>query len=135
MSQENVELVHRLMDAWNHQDIEAILALTDAEAEYVNPANALEPGTRRGHTELVTVFRKQWEGIPGALHEILRLHDRGDEIISEGRLSRTMPGSDGRISDSILMSWKFRDGRIVRLEQLGNGPNFPEALKAAGLSP
>jgi len=135
MSQENVELVHRLLDAWNHQDIEAILALSDPEAEYVNPTNALEPGTRRGHAEIVTVFRKQWEGIPGALHEIYRLHDRGDEIISEGRLSRTMPGSDTRISDTILMSWKFRDGKIVRLEQLGNGPNFPDALKAAGLSP
>ncbi|HYH61969.1 MAG TPA: nuclear transport factor 2 family protein [Solirubrobacterales bacterium] len=135
MSQENVELVHRLLDAWNHQDVEAILALSDPEAEYVNPTNALEPGTRRGHAEIVTVFRKQWEGIPGALHEIYRLHDRGDEIISEGRLSRTMPGSDTRISDTILMSWKFRDGKIVRLEQLGNGPNFPDALKAAGLSP
>ncbi|HYH60809.1 MAG TPA: nuclear transport factor 2 family protein, partial [Solirubrobacterales bacterium] len=70
----------------------------------------------------------------GALSEIDRLHDRSDEIITEGRLSRTMPGSDTRISNPILMSFKFRDGKIVRFEQLGAGPDFPDALKAAGLS-
>ena len=35
MSQENVEIVHRVIDAWNRQDIEGLLALTDPEIEYV----------------------------------------------------------------------------------------------------
>ena len=134
MSQENVEIVGRLVDAWNRQDLEAMLALTDPEAEYVNAPTAVEPGTRRGHDEMVAVLRKQWEGIPGALLEIDRFHDRGDEIITEGRISRTMPGSDARISTPGLISWKFRDGKLIRLEQLGAGPEFPEALEAAGLS-
>src|SRR5215210_3775348 len=99
MSQENVEIVRRLLDAWNRQDAEGILALTDPEAEYVNAPMAVEPGTRRGHDELVTVLRKQWEALSGALQEIDRFHDRGDEIITEGRVSRTMPGSDARISN------------------------------------
>ena len=51
MSQENVEIVRRLVDAWNRQDLEGILALIDPEAEYVNAPNAVEPGTRRGHDE------------------------------------------------------------------------------------
>jgi hypothetical protein len=78
-------------------------------------------------------MRKQWEGIPGALQEIDRFHDRGDEIITEGRLSRTMPGSDARISNPLLISWKFREGKLIRLELLGAGPDFPDALEAAGL--
>jgi ketosteroid isomerase-like protein len=86
MSQENVEIVRRLMDAWNRQDLEGILALTHPEGEYVNAPNAVEPGTRRGHDEFVAVLRKQWEGLPGALQEIDRFHDRGDEIITEGRV-------------------------------------------------
>ena len=116
MSQENVEIIRRLMDAWNRQDLEGILALIDPEAEYVNAPNAVEPGTRRGHDAVVVVMQKQWEGIPGALQEIDRFHDRGDEIITEGRLSRTMPGSDARISNRLLISWKFRDGKLIRLE-------------------
>jgi len=123
-----------MLDAWNRQDIEVILALTDPEAEYVNAPTAVEPGTRRGHDEIVAVMRKQWESLTGAVQEIDRFHDRGDEIITVGRVSRTMPGSDARISNPLLMSWRFRDGRLVRLEQLGAGPDFPDALEAAGLS-
>ena len=133
MSQENVESIRRMLDAWNRQDIEVILALTDPEAEYVNAPTAVEPGTRRGHDEIVAVMRKQWESLTGALQEIDQFHDRGDEIITVGRVSRTMPGSDARISNPLLMSWRFRDGRLVRLEQLGAGPDFPDALEAAGL--
>lgn len=134
MSQEHVEIVRRLVDAWNRQDLEGILALVDPEGEYVNAPNAIEPGTRRGHDAVVDVMRKQWEGVPAALQEIDQFHGRGDEIITEGRLSRTMPGSDNRISTPLLMSWKFRDGKLIRLELLGAGPEFAGALEAAGLS-
>jgi ketosteroid isomerase-like protein len=133
MSGENVELVRRAMDAWNRQDIESILGLTDPEGEYVNAPTAVEPGTRRGHDEIAAVMRKQWESLSGAIQEIDRFVDRGDEVITVGRLSRAMPGSDTRISNRILISWRFRDGKLIRLEQLGAGPDFPDALKAAGL--
>ena len=55
MSEENVEIVRRLIDAWNRQDIEGMLALIDPEAEYVNAPTAVEPGTRRGHDAIVAV--------------------------------------------------------------------------------
>ena len=135
MSHENVEIIRRLVDAWNRQDAEAILALVHPEGEYVNAPNAVEPGTRRGHDAIVVVLRKQWEDTPGgAVQEIDRFHDRGDEIITEGRLSRAMPGSHDRISTRVLHSWKIRDGKLIRLGVLGAGPEFPDALEAAGLS-
>lgn len=134
MSQGNVEIIRRLVDAWNRHDAEAMLALIDPEGEYVNAPTAVEPGTRRGHDEIVAVLRKQWEILSGAFQEIDRFDDRGDEIITVGRVSRTMPGSDARISNPLLISWKFRDGKLIRLEQLGAGPEFPDALEAAGLS-
>jgi ketosteroid isomerase-like protein len=134
MSQENVEIIRRALDAWNRQDIEGILALIHPEGEYVNAPRAVEPGTRRGHDEIVAVVQMQWESIPGARWEIDRFDDRGDEILTVGSVSRTMPGSDARISNPLLASWKFRDGKIIRLEQLGAGPAFRAALEAAGLS-
>ena len=134
MSQGNVEIIRRLVDAWNRRDAGAMLALIDPEGEYVNAPTAVEPGTRRGHDEIVAVLRKQWEILSGAFQEIDRFDDRGDEIITVGRVSRTMPGSDARISNPLLISWKFRDGKLIRLEQLGAGPEFPDALEAAGLS-
>ena len=134
MSRENVEISRRLMDAWNQRDLETLLALADPDVEYVNEPTAIEPGIRRGRDALVLVARKQWEDMPDGVQEIERFHDRGDEIITEGRLSRAMPGSDDRISTPVLMSWKFREGQLIRIELLGTGPEFPGALDAAGLS-
>ena len=134
MSRENVEIVRRVMDAWNQQDIQGILALADPDIEYVSAPAAVEPGTRRGHEGLAAVARTQWESLPGGRQEIDRLEDRGNEVISIGRVSRLLPGSDARIDNPILLSWKFRDGKVIRVEMLGAGPEFPEALEAAGLS-
>jgi ketosteroid isomerase-like protein len=134
MSQENVEIVLTVMDAWNRQEVEGILALADPEVEYVNSPTAVEPGTRQGHDGLTAVARAQWESLPGGQQEIDRLHDRGDEVISVGRVSRPMPGSEARIDTPILLSWRIRDGKIIRIEMLGTGPEFQKALEAAGLS-
>jgi ketosteroid isomerase-like protein len=134
MSQENVETVRRVMNAWNRQDVEGILALAHLEVEYVNSPTAVEPGTRRGHDGLAAVVRTQWESLPGGRQEIDRLHDRGDEIISVGRVSRLMPGSDASIDTQILLSWTIRDGKVIRIEMLGVGSEFQKALEAAGLA-
>jgi ketosteroid isomerase-like protein len=134
LSQENVEIVRRVMDAWNRQEVEDILALADPEVEYVNSPTAVEPGTRRGHDGLAAVARTQWESLPGGRQDIDRFHDRGDEIISVGRVSRLMPGSETRIDVPILLSWTIRDGKVIRIEMLGTGSEFQKALEAAGLS-
>jgi ketosteroid isomerase-like protein len=134
MSQENVEIVQRVLDAWNRQDIQGILSLADPGVEYVNAPEAVEPGTRRGHDELATVARTQWESLPDGRQEVDRLHERGNEIISVGRVSRLMPGSDIRLDTPILLSWTIHDGRVTRIEMLGTGPDFTRALEAAGLS-
>jgi ketosteroid isomerase-like protein len=133
MSQ-NVEIVERLLEAWNRQDIQGILALADPEVEYVNAPEAVEPGTRRGHDELAAVAQTQWESLPGGRQEVDQLHERGNEVITVGRVSRLMPGSDARIDNPILLSWTVRDGKVARIEMLGAGPGFLMALQAAGLA-
>jgi hypothetical protein len=109
--------------------------MTDSEAEYVNAPTAVEPGTRQGHDEIVAAMRKQREIMFDGIHEIDRLVDRGDEIIALTRLSRSMPGSDTRIEEPALASYRFHDGKITRIEVLGfGGTDVPKALEAAGLS-
>src|SRR5215212_3212468 len=135
MSQKNLEIVRRSLDAWNRRDIAAALALADAEAEYVNPASAVEPGTRRGTTELTAVLRAQWEALTDGRWEIDRIYDRGEEVIALGRISRRMPGSDARLEGHSLVSYKIRSGKIVRIEVLAFGRDEVQtALEAAGLS-
>src|SRR5919112_1924247 len=135
MSQENVEIVHRAVAAWNGRDVEAMLALTDPEVEYATPPTAVEPGTRRGHESLKDVLRAQWEILSGGRWGGDRLYERGDEIVGLGRVSRRMPGSDARIEDHILMAVRFENGRVTRMEILGFGQaEVQAALEAVGLS-
>ena len=134
MSEENVELARRLVDAWNSRDLEAILALCDPEIEYVNSPTAVEPGTRRGHDELAAVFQAQWGIMLDASQEIDRIYDHGEEIIFLTRVSRRVsPDREARLDDRVLVSWKFRDGKVIRSQILGFGTEVPEAFKAVGL--
>ena len=134
MSDENMDVVRRAMDAWNRRDLEALRALSDPEIEYVNSPTAVEPGTRQGDDAVAAVARTQWEFLIDGRQEIDRLYDRGEEVISLGRLSRRMPDSEDRIEDHVLASWTIRNGRIIRAEVLGFGKaEVQEALKAAGL--
>ncbi|MEA2331560.1 MAG: SnoaL-like domain [Thermoleophilaceae bacterium] len=131
---EGAELVHRAVDAWNRRDAEDLMLLTDPEIEFVNSPTAVEPGTRRGPDEARAAVEAQWDILLDGRQEIDRIFDRGDEIISLGRLSRRMPGSEAVIQDRIVTSWKISDGRLTRVEVLGfGGTEVQEALKAAGL--
>jgi ketosteroid isomerase-like protein len=135
MSEEKVEIVRRAIDAWNRRDIEALIALGDPESEYVNSPTAVEPGTRHGPDEISAVMRAQWDLLTDGRWEIDRIYDRGEQVIALGRVSRRMPGSDARLEDRVLVSWKIRSGKIVRTEVLGFGRDEVQtALEAAGLS-
>ena len=135
MSQENVNLVMRLVTAWNLRDLEAMTALADTEIEYVNSPTAVEPGTRRGVEELQRVVQAQWEILEGGRQESEHVYDRGDEVLWLGEMSRLMPGSDARIGDRQLVAYGFRNGRVARVEILGFGEaEVQHALEAAGLA-
>src|SRR3954469_24492232 len=135
MSQENVELARRIHGAWNDRDLETMVALADPEVEYVNSPTAVEPGTRHGHDGLTIVLQTQWEMLTDSRLEIERTYDRGEEVIVLALLSRQMPGSEGRIEAQNLLSYEVRDGKLIRVEVLGVGPDeVPKALQAAGLS-
>ena len=58
MSQENVELTHRSIDAFNRRDLDALLEMLDDDAE-VAPGAALIEGNYHGHAG----FRRWWESL------------------------------------------------------------------------
>ena len=135
MSQENVELVRRMHDAWNRRDLEGLLGLCDPEVEFVNSPTAVEPGTRRGLDEGAAVARAQWEVLLDGHQEIERIYDRGDEISVLGRVSSRMPGSEARLENQVLSSFQLRDGKFTRVQALGVGAaEVRDALEAVGLA-
>ena len=52
MSQENVEIVRRVFDAFNRRDIAAFLELLDPDVEWVPVLAVLEGSVYRGHGDI-----------------------------------------------------------------------------------
>ena len=65
MSQENVEIVRGIYDAWARYEFPGPADVLDAQIEYVNPVGAIEAGTRTGvaafSRAVVEVFVEGWE--------------------------------------------------------------------------
>ena len=64
MSQASFQVVRRFYEAWSQDRFPGPVQLMDAEIEYVNPPDAVEPGTRRGiaaFTETTEKLLESWE--------------------------------------------------------------------------
>ena len=62
MAQENVEVVRRVYEAWARGEFPGPAELLDPKIEYVNPAGAVEPGTRHGLDAFAQAVEKVFEG-------------------------------------------------------------------------
>jgi ketosteroid isomerase-like protein len=130
MSRENVDLVHRLVKAWNDGNLDAILALHDPECEVVFPPDVPEPGPFHGHAEL-----RQWaEGFLAAWEfhhaEIVEVVDAEDRVVALLHLVGRGIGSGVEMDETDAHVFTIREGRIARWQ---NFAERAEALKAAGL--
>jgi ketosteroid isomerase-like protein len=135
MSQENVELVRRINEAYDQGDVEGVLALADPvpEFEFV-PSGVLIPDLSRvqqgpeGLRRLVEAFHGEFDAIQVEVHELI---DAGDQVFSSFTLQGRGKQSGVETTFDGWLVWTVRDGRIARL--LGFTDRDP-ALEAAGLS-
>ena len=129
MSQENVEVVRRLVEAFYLRDGETVASVLDAEIEF----------------ESALVEHRTYVGMAGMLEYRRDLDDawaewrsEGDQYLSAGsdrvvhlyRIVGTGKGSGVPVAQDIAILWTLRAGRVIQgkvfLDQA-------EALKAAGL--
>ena len=135
MTEDRVAVVRAFFDAWNRRDLETALEMTGDDFEYVNPPNAVEPGTRRGADGIETVLGKQWEAMGDDARLVIdRMHEKGDWVIAEARLSRGMPESAARLEVKVALRCAFAGERLVGLEVLGAGTTYEEGLARAGVA-
>jgi len=124
MSQENVELVKAIYEAWDMDASAGDLIATDIE--YVNPPYAVEAGTRRDRRALSSVR----DVYPDFRVEPERYIDAGDNVVVIGTARGTSAsGVETRWRQGYV--WTVSEGKAVRFRWF-NDPT--EALEAAGLS-
>jgi ketosteroid isomerase-like protein len=131
MSEENVEVVRSVYEAWARDDLPGPTHHFDPEIEYVNPHGAIEPGTRRGLKEFARAVQMIFEGADSWQIEPQRLVPVGDHVAVSLRY-RTHWRASGIEVDAVESAlWTFREGKVVRYEWF-HGPD--DAFRAAGLS-
>ena len=130
MSQENVEVATRAIDAFNGTDVDAFAALTSPDFEWSPSMVAIEGETYRGRDGIDKYFGSlgnSWEKFHISRD---RFRDAGDVVVMLGRLEGLGKGSGVPVDSSLGMVFDFRGGAISRIRSY---LDHAEALRAAGL--
>src|SRR5215212_9648782 len=131
MSQENVELQRRYVDAFNRRDLDAFLALTDDDIQAIPRVGAMEGGYH-GHGET----RRMWTDLLGAYPdfslEFYEVHDMGGNLtLGAARARGHGAGSDTPIEQVVWQVARWRRGRCFWVAHFDTRA---DALEAVGLS-
>ena len=133
MSEANVELVRRIVDAFNRRDFDsAISDLLDAECELHEWPAA--PGARsyRGHDGVREALNSWFESWDWMRVEIVEIVDCGDRSLVVLDQSATGKGSKVPVEIRSFNVYTFRAGKVLSMQLF---TEREPALEAAGLSP
>jgi ketosteroid isomerase-like protein len=129
MSQENVEIVQRLYQAWARDDVQSALLSYDPDVEW-DGTNLPDGQVGRGRDAIMdhlTRWSAMWESWNVEVEQVIDAG--GDHVVVFIReTGRSTNGLD--MDERHAELYRIRDGRIVRRQGFSD-PN--DALKAAGL--
>lgn len=125
----NEELLRRVLgQLFSARRIDAELLAEDVE--WINPPDAVEPGTHRGpaafNGAIASVFAT-WDDVQ---FDIDRVTDGRDAVVALGTLRGHLHDSGMEVTAPHGQLWTFRDGRAVRMIWFND---LEAALQAAGL--
>jgi ketosteroid isomerase-like protein len=131
MSQENVEIVKQLTDAFHRRDIDAFAELTTSDVEWVPVfAARVERTVYRGRQGIEVFLRElseTWDTFRPVPEEY---RDLGTRVLGLGRLE-----AQGRNSGAVVETpWAgIFDFRTAKISSIRTYLDHSEALKAAGV--
>ena len=130
MSAENIQLIRKLVEAFNVRDIDSVVQDMQPDVE-LHPLRAqLERKAYRGHDgvrEMLADFDQDWESIQVNAEEF---RDADDEVVVLGRLRARGRASGIDLDVPMGFVWTLRDGKVLRIRSFSDQT---DALRAAGL--
>ncbi len=94
------------------------------------PPEAIDSGTRRGHTEVAQALRNVSESFDSSRQELRELFDGGDTVVAAINFHTLSRGSHVEVVQDEAHTWTLRNGMIARFEW---SRHLEAALEAAGL--
>jgi ketosteroid isomerase-like protein len=133
MSEENVEVFRRALEAYNRREIDAFLEAFDPMVETHPLTLAMfsqETTVYRGHEGIRQFVRDVDEALAQVQVEPLEIRDLGERLVASGRLHARGRASGAEIESPVSWLVEFNNGRVIRMRDY---LDFTEALEAAGL--
>jgi uncharacterized protein len=130
MAQENVEVVRRIYASWAPGSSPAESNLLHPDIEWVNPGDALEPGTRTGIEAFTSITEGLDDTIGDLRMDVERVIDAGERVVVIATMRGHGNASGVEIERRHGSVWTIHDGKAVRFQWFYE-PD--EALQAAGL--
>jgi hypothetical protein len=131
MSQENVEIVQRAVDAYNRRDLAALIADVADDAVWVEDQRYPGAETFYGPSGVERSIRKWWDAFGESVMEVEELIDLGDRVVAVGQVRQRGHESDVVLTGPFGGVYEFRGNKVVRVQVLGSRA---EALAAVRLS-
>jgi ketosteroid isomerase-like protein len=132
MSQENVEVVRKGIEAWNQHDGDLWLSYAAPDVEWMpaGPA-AVESTVYRGHDEVAGGFNAIWQTWEVFHLEETEIRDLGDSVLWLGHVKIRGSASHIDLDQEFAFHTRLQDGQVIAVRSfLG----WREALEAVGLS-
>jgi|SRR3954447_8195843 len=131
MSQENVEIVRKSVDAVNRGDIEEVLAFIGTDAELHSAiVGGAEGNVYRGHDGFRKWFAESTASFEQLDTQLTEFRAVDDRVIAFGRIYARGRGSGLELDSETGWVFTLRDGKVLKAEGFLSRAN---ALEAAGL--
>ena len=131
MSQQNVEVVRRGIEAWNRRDGELWLSYATPEIEWIpaGPA-AVERSVYRGHAEAASGFESVWQAWEEFRFEESEVRNLDGSVLWLGRVKMRGTASHVALDQEFALHFVLRDGKFVTVRAF---VAWHEALANVGL--
>jgi ketosteroid isomerase-like protein len=131
MSEANVDAYQRVIAALERRDLDAILALFHAEAEFAPRTAAMEGGPYRGHDGIRSWWESMFSAYSDYVSDTEEVRVLGAVTVARACLRGHGKGSGVPLEQTQWHVAEWRDGLILRCRSFASEA---EALEAAGLS-
>jgi ketosteroid isomerase-like protein len=130
MSQENLEIVRRAMDAYNARDLTTYLAAISESIRFQSRFSAVDRVIYRGHADMRGYFANLDEVWSRYEMELERMVPAGPQVAALCHLFAVGRDSDLQLEEYPGVVFTLEAGTIVRMDSY---PTHAETLQAIGL--
>ena len=130
MSEENVEIVRSIYEAFNRRDWDAVFRDFHSESELILPPG-LNRSIHRSREEIQAYWEEMLSPFEAATAEPEELLESGNRVVAVVRTRARPKGTSSDIEIRNGHLWTLRDGKTVSMRLF---PEPEKALEAAGLS-